>query len=133
MFFIYKALHGMVNCDANDFGLYLKNSCTRGQGIRLQQRIARITASSQLFAVQAPSAWNKLFLASAEVLVCHILSVCLKRNTENSRPLQKMLNFYALLHLPFIFLYIFVGRGFTSPHDWLLNSYLLLRIKFLNK
>ena len=38
MVFVYKALHGIVDCDANDFGdLYLKNSCTGGENIRLQQ------------------------------------------------------------------------------------------------
>ena len=39
--FVYKALHGMADRDANDFGFYLKNSCSRGQGIKLQQRMAR--------------------------------------------------------------------------------------------
>ena len=47
MVFVCKALHGMVDCDANNFGLYLKNLCTRGQGIRLQQMTTRTTASSQ--------------------------------------------------------------------------------------
>ena len=60
MVFVYKALHGMVDCDANDFSLYLKNSRTRGQGNTFKQRMARTTASFQLIAIRAQSAWNKL-------------------------------------------------------------------------
>ena len=46
-------------------------------------------------------------LTSAEVLVCHSLNVCLKRDTGNSRPLHKMLTFYALIHLSFILQHLF--------------------------
>ena len=33
MMFVYKALHGLVDCSAGSFGLELKTSRTRGNGI----------------------------------------------------------------------------------------------------
>ena len=63
MIFVYKALHCLVDCSAVSIGLEQKTSCTRGDGIKLNQRRAATTrASSQLFAIRAPSAWNKLSL-----------------------------------------------------------------------
>ena len=73
----------MVDCDVNDFGLYLKKSYTRGQGIRLQQRMARTSTASQLFAVQAPSAWNKLpFNVNESASLSQFKCLLKKRNRE---------------------------------------------------
>ena len=57
-----KSLHGLVDCSAVSSGLKQKTSCTRGNGVKLNQHRATTYASSQLFAVHAPSAWNKLRL-----------------------------------------------------------------------
>ena len=62
MTFVCKALHALVDCSAVGFRLQLKTSHTRVDGIKLNQRKATTHASSQLFAVRAPSAWNKLSL-----------------------------------------------------------------------
>ena len=62
MIFVCKALRGLVDCSAVSFGLGQKTLCTRGVGIRLNQRRATMHAFSQLFAVRAPSAWTKLNL-----------------------------------------------------------------------
>ena len=62
MAFASKALHGLVDRFAVSFKLEQKTSCTRGDGIKLNQRRATTHASSHLFAVHAPSAWNKLSL-----------------------------------------------------------------------
>ena len=60
MVFVYKALHGLVDCSAISFRLEQKTSCTRGDGIKMNQRRATTLASSQLFAVRATSASDKL-------------------------------------------------------------------------
>ena len=57
MVFVYKDLHGFVDYSAVSFEQ--KTSCARGDGIKLNQRKTTMHASSQLFAVRAPSAWNK--------------------------------------------------------------------------
>ena len=62
MVFVYKAVHGLVDCSAVSFGLEKNISCTRGDSIKSNQRKATTHALSQLFAVRAPSAWNKLSL-----------------------------------------------------------------------
>ena len=60
--FVYKTLHGLADCSAVSFALKLKTSRTRGDGVKLNQRRATTHPFSQLFAVRAPSAWNKLSL-----------------------------------------------------------------------
>ena len=62
MVFMYEVLHDLVDCSAVNFGLDLKTSRNRGDDIKLNQRRATTHASSQFFAVSAPSAWNKLSL-----------------------------------------------------------------------
>ena len=102
MVFVYKALHGIVDCDANDFGgLYLKNSCTGGESIRLQQGWNELLLDFNYLHFERRPHGISSPLASAEVLVCHRLNICLKRDAEKFRPLHTLLTFYALLHLQF--------------------------------
>ena len=58
--FVYKALYGLVDCFAVSFRFEQKTSRTKGDGIELNQHRATMHNSSQLFAVSAPSAWNKI-------------------------------------------------------------------------
>ena len=39
MVFVYKALHGLVDCSALSFGLEQKTSCTRGDGIKGMENV----------------------------------------------------------------------------------------------
>ena len=59
----YRALHGMLGCPGEEFGLVLSTSVTRGNGVALQQRRLVTRASSALFAFRVPSAWNQLPVA----------------------------------------------------------------------
>jgi hypothetical protein len=60
MIFTYKAIHGLVNCSASDFGLSLVSSITRGHGVLLKQLRATTRSCATLFACRGPSVWNKL-------------------------------------------------------------------------
>jgi len=57
MGFMYKIIHGMVDCSASDLGV---TSCDRGRGMRAVQRRPVSKACASLFACRAPSKWNKL-------------------------------------------------------------------------
>ena len=60
MVFTFKALHGMVQYPAADIGLNKQRTTTKGSGVRLVQRRTVSKASSAMFAVRVPSAWNQL-------------------------------------------------------------------------
>ena len=74
--FAYKAVHGLFNCQASDFGLHMVTSSTRGSGTRLAQRRVKSRIFSGLYCVRAPSQWNKLPL---DITNCRTLATFKKR------------------------------------------------------
>jgi len=60
MIFIYKALHGLMNCPGSTFGIELIDSRTRANGVGLKQRRPNTRSAGALFCVRGPSQWNKL-------------------------------------------------------------------------
>ena len=60
MVLTFKALHGLINCTAEDLGLTVMQTITRGGGIRLVQRVPISRTTAALFSLRVPTAWNKL-------------------------------------------------------------------------
>ena len=148
MVFTYKALHGLVNCSAVSFGLKLKISRTRGDGITMNQRRSTTHASSQLSAVRAPSAWNKL---SPEINGCTSFQRTYECGTVTVfiycsavcyfyiglidylfyfivGIFKYVRSFYHSLHNIFRLCLIPSGPWLMSPHDRLFNPFSLLKI-----
>ena len=60
MTFTYKVLHCLIKCTADELGLRLVHSRTRGDGVRLMQTRAVKRAAADIYCIRAPSVWNKL-------------------------------------------------------------------------
>jgi hypothetical protein len=60
MVIVFKALHGLFNCSANDLGLVQMKSSRRSGAVRLKQKKIISRMSSAMFSVRVPSEWNKL-------------------------------------------------------------------------
>ena len=58
MVFVFKAIHGMVGCPIEEFGICVSTSSTRGGGIRLVQSRASSYVISAMFCFRAPSVWK---------------------------------------------------------------------------
>ena len=58
--FVYKSLHGHVDCRDDDLGLSTVVSRTRRNGVALVQRRPATNAAASTFSIRAPSSWNKL-------------------------------------------------------------------------
>ena len=64
MVFIYKALHGKINCEPEDLRIVMSHNCTRGgQCSMLVQRRPPSTAAASLFSFRATSAFANQLLS----------------------------------------------------------------------
>ena len=56
----YKLMHGLIDVDAKAIGLQMLSSNTRGNGVNLCVRCAKLNCIKRLFSYRIPMDWNEL-------------------------------------------------------------------------
>jgi hypothetical protein len=69
MTFIFKCLHGYINCEPSSFGLH---TTSRSNRPRLTQKLIKNKAHGSTFSCRGPSTWNKL---PPDITCCQSLNV----------------------------------------------------------
>ena len=77
---IFKCQHSLMECTPAAIGLSIVTSNTRGQGVRLKQRLAHSGVCSSLFSCRALSEWNSLPL---RIVNCQSLTLFKKKICSN--------------------------------------------------